>query len=208
MNGFERRKEQKKESIRQAALELFRLYGFEKVTINDIARSANVSQVTIYNHFGSKEELVREIMKTLLQTLLARYRATIKGEGTFIEKLEILVFDKIEMLVQYQGEFAQKMIRVDPEIRQFFDDTWWQEVNQLTRDLFEEGKKEGYVNKEMSNDALLVYYEILRRGILASSSLVDMAQNTKLIRDLKVLFRFGLVGKPKNINSSTAVIPE
>lgn len=195
MNGFERRKEQKKESIRRAALELFRLYGFEKVTINDIARSANVSQVTIYNHFGSKEELVREIMRTLLENLLARYRETIQGEGTFIEKLEVLVFDKIEMLIQYQGEFAQKMIRVDPEIRQFFDDTWWQEVNQLTKDLFEEGKREGYVDPDMSDEALLVYYEILRRGILASSSLVDVAQNTKLIRDLKMLFRFGMAGK-------------
>lgn len=195
MNGFERRKEQKKESIRRAALELFKLYGFEKVTINDIARSANVSQVTIYNHFGSKEELVREIMKTLLKTLLEKYRDTIKGEGTFIDKLEVLVFDKIEMLIQYQGEFAQKMIRVDPEIQQFFDDTWWQEVNQLTKDLFEEGKREGYVDPDMSDDALLVYYEILRRGILASSSLVDVAQNTKLIRDLKMLFRYGMVGK-------------
>ncbi|MFC2018257.1 TetR/AcrR family transcriptional regulator [Chloroflexota bacterium] len=196
MNGFERRKEQKKESIRRAALELFRLYGFEKVTINDIARSANVSQVTIYNHFGSKEELVREIMRTLLETLLTRYRETINGEGTFIDKLEVLVFDKIEMLIQYQGEFAQKMIRVDPEIRQFMDDTWWQEVNQLTKDLFEEGKREGYVDPNMSGEALLVYYEILRRGILASSSLVDVAQNTKLIRDLKTLFRYGMVGKP------------
>lgn len=197
MNGFERRKEQKKESIRQAALDLFKLYGFEKVTINDIARSANVSQVTIYNHFGSKEDLVREIMKTLLQSLLEKYRATIKGEGTFIDKLEILVFDKIEMLIQYQGEFAQKMIRVDPEIRQFFDDTWWQEVNQLTTDLFEEGKREGYVDKDMSNDALLVFYEILRRGIMASPGLVNMTQNTKLLRDLKALFRYGLSGKPK-----------
>ncbi|MBM4448805.1 MAG: TetR family transcriptional regulator, partial [Chloroflexi bacterium] len=40
MNGFERRKEQKKDSIRQAALELFQAYGFKKVSINDIAQKA------------------------------------------------------------------------------------------------------------------------------------------------------------------------
>ena len=51
MDGFERRKEQKKESIRRAALELFQNYGFKKVSVNDIAERAGVSQVTIYNGF-------------------------------------------------------------------------------------------------------------------------------------------------------------
>jgi TetR/AcrR family transcriptional regulator, cholesterol catabolism regulator len=198
MNGFERRKEQKKESIRRAALELFKFYGFEKVTINDIARSASVSQVTIYNHFGSKEELVREVHKTLLQSLLDKYRTIIKGEGTFLEKSELIFFDKIEMLSQYQGEFTQKMIRVDPEIRQFIDYTWWQEVNQLTVDLLDEGKREGYIDSKLSQEALMVYYEILRRGILASSSLVNTARNKKLIRDLMTLFRYGLMGKTEH----------
>ncbi len=195
INGFERRKEQKKESIRRAALELFKNYGFEKVTISDIARNANVSQVTIYNHFGGKEDLVREVTKTLLQGLLGKYRAIIKGDGTFLEKLKLIIFDRIEMLSQYQGELTQKMIRVDPEIQEFVGSTWQQEVNQLTIDLFNEGKREGYVNQEVSDKAILVYYEILRRGILASSSLVNIEQNIKLTRELMTLFRYGLKGK-------------
>ena len=64
MNGFERRKEKKKESIRRAAMELFGAYGFGKVSINDIARKAGVSHVTIYNHFNSKEELISDVVRT------------------------------------------------------------------------------------------------------------------------------------------------
>ncbi|MGD9143634.1 MAG: TetR family transcriptional regulator, partial [Dehalococcoidia bacterium] len=37
MDGFERRKEQKKENIRRAAIELFQNHGFKKVSISDIA---------------------------------------------------------------------------------------------------------------------------------------------------------------------------
>ena len=48
MDGFERRKEQKKEDIRRAALALFQSYGFKKVSIDEIARKAGVSQVTIF----------------------------------------------------------------------------------------------------------------------------------------------------------------
>ena len=67
MDRFERRKEQKKSNIRQAALELFKTYGFKKVSISDIAHKAGVSPVTIYNHFGSKDELVRDVVYISLQ---------------------------------------------------------------------------------------------------------------------------------------------
>ena len=42
MNGFERRKDQSKENIRRAAYELFNKFGISKVSVNDIARKANV----------------------------------------------------------------------------------------------------------------------------------------------------------------------
>jgi len=70
MDGFDRRKEHKKESIVRAALELFQTYGFKKASINEIAHKAGVSQVTIYNHFGSKEGLVREVVKKLYIDIL------------------------------------------------------------------------------------------------------------------------------------------
>ena len=195
MDGFARRKEQKKESIRRAALELFQLYGFAKVSVKDIARRANVSQVTIYNHFGSKDELVRQVIKTLSLSLLEKYRTIIKGEGTFLEKLELIVFDKMEILSQYQEELMQTIIRSDPEIQRFFESIWQREVNQLAIDFFDEGKRQGYVSRELSQEAILSYYEILRRGIFASSSLVNTEHNAKLMRELMSLFLYGLVGK-------------
>jgi AcrR family transcriptional regulator len=57
------RKAQKKEIIQRTALELFKLYGFKKVSVNDIAVRTVVSPVTVYNHRGSKHDLVREIIK-------------------------------------------------------------------------------------------------------------------------------------------------
>jgi len=196
MNGFERRKEQKKENIRQAALELFKLHGFEKVSINDIAQKAHVSHVTIYNHFGTKEELVREIVKTLLLDTLEKYRAIIKGGGTFPEKLEIIVFDKAEIASQYQGELLQSVARSDLAIQHFIESLWQKEVNQLTLDFIEEGQRLGYINQELSHEAILAYFEILRKGIFASSRLLaNTVRDVKFVRDLISLIHYGLVGK-------------
>ena len=196
MNGFERRKEQKKESIRRAAIELFQTYGFKKATLSDIASKAGVSQVTIYNHFGSKEELVHDIVKTVFRSYIEKYRAIIEEEKAFPEKLEIIVFEKTELASQYQGEWMQAVVQSYPETQQFIETTWQQEVNQLMIDFFEEGKKQGYINPELSLEAILLYLEVLRKGIFASSGLIAKTENSeKLMRDLISLSLYGLVGK-------------
>lgn len=63
MDGFEKRREQKKRNILEAALALFMEYGIQRVSITEIAKKANVSQVTIYTYFESKENLVRLVFK-------------------------------------------------------------------------------------------------------------------------------------------------
>lgn len=49
--------------VRRAAEELFKTRGFDGVAIEEIAAAAGVSKVTIYKHFGSKDELFREAVE-------------------------------------------------------------------------------------------------------------------------------------------------
>jgi AcrR family transcriptional regulator len=53
----ERKKRQTRESIAAAAALLFAERGFDAVTVDEVARAANVSRQTIFNYFGSKEEM-------------------------------------------------------------------------------------------------------------------------------------------------------
>ena len=46
-----------KEVIQQVAAELFRKFGFEKTSMDDIASKAHKAKRSIYNHFSNKEEL-------------------------------------------------------------------------------------------------------------------------------------------------------
>ena len=45
--------------IQLAALTLFERRGFERITIEDIARAARVGPATVYRHFITKERIVR-----------------------------------------------------------------------------------------------------------------------------------------------------
>lgn len=196
MSRFDHRKERKKESIRRVALELFQIYGFKKVTINEIANKANVSPVTIFNHFGNKEELVRDVIKTLIQSLLEKYKAVVGSEQTFIEKLEFILFDKTELVRQYQGELIQRALSSDPELQLFIENIWQTEINQLMLKFYEEGKRQGYINPELSQKSILAYTSVFRSGMMANPDLsAELGQDTELIRELISIYLYGLMGK-------------
>jgi AcrR family transcriptional regulator len=51
-----------KETIKKAARELFRKYGYHKTSVNEIARKAKLAKATIYKYFESKEMLLQVIL--------------------------------------------------------------------------------------------------------------------------------------------------
>jgi TetR/AcrR family transcriptional regulator len=56
-----------KEALLRSATELFALHGFEGVSVETIARQAGVNKALISYHFGGKERLYNEILKTTLE---------------------------------------------------------------------------------------------------------------------------------------------
>ncbi|NUR86083.1 MAG: TetR family transcriptional regulator [Nonomuraea sp.] len=53
----ERKKRETRQRIADMAMGLFMIHGFEKVTVADVARAADVSVNTVFNYFGTKEDL-------------------------------------------------------------------------------------------------------------------------------------------------------
>jgi AcrR family transcriptional regulator len=51
-------RQERRARIEQAALELFRSRGFDRVTVEDVCVRAGVAPATFYRHFGTKEEVV------------------------------------------------------------------------------------------------------------------------------------------------------
>lgn len=55
-----------KELILQTATRLFLENGFQKVSIDDIAKEAGLTKAMVYYYFGSKAELFKEVMVALM----------------------------------------------------------------------------------------------------------------------------------------------
>ncbi|MFJ3259943.1 TetR/AcrR family transcriptional regulator [Pseudomonas sp. NPDC086581] len=64
MSGLrERQKVARRQAISQAAVELFRLQGYGTTTVEQIAERAGVSPPTVFNYFGSKQEILNDLLR-------------------------------------------------------------------------------------------------------------------------------------------------
>jgi AcrR family transcriptional regulator len=77
----ERKKEQTRQLIAETARRLFSERGFERVTVAEVARAAEVSQQTVFNYFPTKEDLVYWRLQSFEDDLLATIREREAGES-------------------------------------------------------------------------------------------------------------------------------
>jgi AcrR family transcriptional regulator len=89
----ERKKEQTRRAIADAAKRLFLERGFDQVSVAQVARAADVSEQTVFNYFPTKEDLVYERMDTFEQELLAAVRDRPAGE-TPLRALARFILDR------------------------------------------------------------------------------------------------------------------
>ena len=76
----ERKKQQTRQQIFDTARRLFAERGFENVTVAEVARAANVSEVTVFNYFPTKEDLFYGGMEFFEDQLLQAVRDRAAGD--------------------------------------------------------------------------------------------------------------------------------
>lgn len=64
MSGLrERQREKRRKAIVQAAVGLFASQGYQRTTVEQIAMSAEVAATTVFNYFGTKQQIVLDIIR-------------------------------------------------------------------------------------------------------------------------------------------------
>jgi AcrR family transcriptional regulator len=181
MDGFERRKEQSRQDIRRAAEELFAKFGVEKVSINDIARKAGVSQATVYNNFGNKDNLVRDYRGTIVEKIATSFRGVAVMKKSWVDK--------------FQG-FLQSWIDIADRSDSHALDSVGGEIEAFFQEFIKEGKQQDSLRSDLSDEAIMTYIKFFQQGIAHNPEVrTRMSRDPKLYNDLLSLFTFGISGK-------------
>lgn len=93
----QRKKEQTRQAIYEAARRLFSERGFNRVTVAEVAREANVSEVTVFNYFPTKEDLFYAGMHFFEEELLDAVRRRKPGESA-LKAFRRRLLDSVEGL--------------------------------------------------------------------------------------------------------------
>lgn len=93
-----------RESIARVAAGLFRQRGFAATTMRELAISMGVEAPSLYNHIGSKQELLQHICQHV--ALAFERNAAIAGNmpGSAIEKLEQFIRMHVQLMQQHFDE--------------------------------------------------------------------------------------------------------
>ena len=75
------------ERILDAAYEQLSLVGIQRSSMEDVARRAGVSRVTIYRHFANKSALVEQVLHREFQRLVASYLADLEQAETAVDRI-------------------------------------------------------------------------------------------------------------------------
>ncbi len=200
MTGYERRKQQKKDQILRAAEELFKRQGFRKTTVDDVARLARVSKVTVYNHFTDKQGLIEEALRKLTRDKIKQYGRILSSDRPWAERLNAVVLDKYRVAGEYGGEVLETLYRELPGLVSEIREMQLKMQNKVTFAFLDEGRRLGFVPQHISNEAITIYLECIYRGLDSNEQVfARLTEEPKLTGEFIDIITYGMIRKSRDV---------
>lgn len=97
-----------RDRILEAALALFSKKGFTPTTTREIARLADVNEVTIFRHFGSKKGLLRELLANLWEEKKPKLWSAreVQSDATYPDIMLTLASNLVDLLEESRSTFS------------------------------------------------------------------------------------------------------
>ena len=192
MNQYQKTTEKKKQAIIQAALQLFKEKGFKETSIKSIAEVAEVSPVSIYNYFGSKDNLVALCVNDLFEEITQQAENILNSDLDFKTKLDhAFALCQEKMSQQISDYFQDKMVEDS-----VFSSLLTKAITAKKRDIYRAyiklGKEEGLIAKDLSTELVLNVMDALN----GMGNQLDHSDNLETeVDQIHQIFLYGIFGK-------------
>jgi AcrR family transcriptional regulator len=159
----------------QAAGAMFFGRGFAKVTMDEVAAELGISKKTLYQHYASKDALLRAVVRAMLDTTAADVERLINDDAMdFIDQLIGLMRLMTARVSRLSKQFADDMQRHAPEL--------WREVEQFRHRkvmanfgrLVRKGQAAGAIRRDVDPELLTVIFAATIQGVVNPQTLARL----------------------------------
>ena len=139
----------KKKEIRKKAVALFQKNGYEKVTVNDIAKASGISKNTFYYYFDSKESIILDLFIPGT-SLPERLMVEVLHKDTAYEQLS-LIYEKAASYFSRLGkEIMKTALKLDLSKDMLSRKPEKPLIYEMTESLYQKAQEEGSVRTDIS----------------------------------------------------------
>jgi AcrR family transcriptional regulator len=126
-------KEERRAQILEAAQMIFIRNGYNGSTTMEIAKAAEISEVTLFRYFSSKQEIFLEVIDPILFQSLEKSIVFVKGE-CLETKLEYVLFERIRMISK-NNEILKLILKEESLLAKLGKEDFINRFRQLFKDL-------------------------------------------------------------------------
>jgi AcrR family transcriptional regulator len=199
-----RQSEKKYTKLMDKAQELFWKYGYTSVSVDQIAKEAGISKMTIYKHFHSKEDLFVEVLMNYTELHINKLMEKIAEKYHTIEKIEAMYSYMLEMNNQLSPVFVKEImdrVNIMGKIVAYKE----KRTLEMWQTIVEDGIKKKEI-RELDIDFisnLLLQIPII---FMNTDSYTDEVKRVKLFENLFDFMKYGLLGVKEGAENAAKCI--
>ena len=154
------------------AHQLLLSYGYQALTMDQLAHELGMSKKTLYVHFRSKDVMVEKIVDAIGQRLRTRMQAVVGDEKlTFTEKVAGVVNVAASTLTKISPAMLRDLQRFAPEIYQKIEDIRGRMIPLVFGQLIRAGIAEGKVRRDVDPAFAAEFWLHAIRGLVQPTTL-------------------------------------
>lgn len=147
----------RRDEVVQTAALIFRELGYEAATLNDVAARLGTDRASLYYYVGSKEELLHEVVRSVLLENVTTAERVQAGGGSPLEKLVSLIR---EMMESFDRNYPHMFVYIEDLGRIAREDSdWARDVLHSTKRfesiviaILDEGRESGVFRDDLQSE--------------------------------------------------------
>lgn len=160
MDGFEKRTGLKKQKVIKSALALFKQKGINRTSMDEIAAHSGVSKLSIYKYFENKQKLITIILSGTLEDICSQLKDISQKKVPFDQKIRLYLALRKKIMEKGLNIIMAEAKKTYRSINTGLDEKYKETVS-FFYDLVKEGRKSGHINKDVSDEMLKLFMDIL-----------------------------------------------